>query len=102
VAHEPPGASCTTGDPGHTFDRRLQHQLHLSTKIDAGDGVLIDVQKMGRAAICEVIGLRIGYGVVGGVSDFTSNILRSVVEERLNLAVGRPSAICWVKNLPLS
>jgi HK97 family phage major capsid protein len=70
----------------------------VSTKITAGDGVLIDTTKMGRAAIREVIGIRIGYSG----TDLVQNILRSVVEERLNLCVERPSAICWIKNLPLS
>jgi hypothetical protein len=35
-----------------------------------------------------------------GVADFTSNILRWIAEERLNLAVERPAAICWITGLP--
>jgi len=38
----------------------------------------------------EVIGIRIGYAG----TDFTQNVLRTVCEERLNLAVERPAAIC--------
>jgi HK97 family phage major capsid protein len=74
----------------------------VSTQVHPGDGVLIDATKMGRICVREVIGLRMGYGVVAGVSDFTANIVRSVVEERLNLATERPSAVCFVKNLPAS
>jgi hypothetical protein len=33
-------------------------------------------------------------------SDFLSNILRWIAEERLNLAVERPAAICWITGLP--
>jgi hypothetical protein len=41
-----------------------------------------------------------GYGVVGGQSDFVSNILRWAAEERLNLAAERPAAICRITGLP--
>jgi HK97 family phage major capsid protein len=68
----------------------------VSTKINPGDGILVDTTKVGYAAIREPINLRIGYAG----TDFTQNILRTVAEERLNLAVERPSAICWIKNLP--
>ncbi len=44
--------------------------------------------------------VRVGYGVVGGQSDFLSNILRWIAEPRLNLAVERPAAICWITGLP--
>lgn len=36
----------------------------------------------------------------GSGDDVVRNIVRSVAEERLNLAVERPAAICWIKNLP--
>jgi HK97 family phage major capsid protein len=63
---------------------------------NAGDAILIDTTKFGRAAIREPLILRVGYSG----SDFTNNILRTVCEERLNLAVERPAAICWLKGLP--
>jgi HK97 family phage major capsid protein len=71
-----------------------------STKIHPGDGILLDTQLMGRVAVRESALLRVGYGVVSGVSDFTSNILRWIAEERLNLAVERPAAICYITGLP--
>jgi HK97 family phage major capsid protein len=61
-----------------------------------GDGILIDTTKFGRVAVREPLILRVGYAG----TDFTQNILRSVCEERLNLAVERPAAICWIKGLP--
>jgi hypothetical protein len=33
-------------------------------------------------------------------TDFTDNIVRWVAKERLNLAVERPAAICWITALP--
>jgi len=71
-----------------------------STKVHAGDGILLDTQLMGRVAVRESLILRMGYGVVGGQSDWISNIVRWLAEERLNLAVERPAAICWIKGLP--
>jgi HK97 family phage major capsid protein len=71
-----------------------------STAFVAGEGVLLDSQLMGRVAVREPLVLRMGYGVVGGVSDFVSNIVRWVCEERLNLAVERPAAICHITGLP--
>jgi hypothetical protein len=38
--------------------------------------------------------------VVGGVSDFLTNTLRWIAEERLNLAVERPAAILHLTGLP--
>jgi hypothetical protein len=55
---------------------------------------------MGRVAVRESLVLRTGYGVVGGQPDFVSNIVRWVAEERLNLAVERPAAICHITGLP--
>jgi hypothetical protein len=48
----------------------------------------------------ETLIMRMGYGVVGGQSDFISNIVRWLAEERLNLAVERPAAICHITGLP--
>jgi hypothetical protein len=33
-------------------------------------------------------------------TDFVDNVVRWVAEERLNLAVERPAAICWITALP--
>jgi HK97 family phage major capsid protein len=63
---------------------------------NAGDAILIDTTKFGRVAVREPLVLRVGYSG----TDFTNNILRSVCEERLNLAVERPAAILWLKGLP--
>jgi HK97 family phage major capsid protein len=67
-----------------------------STQFNPGDGVLIDSTLMGYVAVRESLVLRIGYAGV----DFTSNILRHLAEERLNLAVERPAAICHITGLP--
>jgi HK97 family phage major capsid protein len=67
-----------------------------STAFNPGEAVLLDTQLMGRAAVRETLVLRIGYAG----TDFTDNILRTVCEERLNLAVERPGAILWLKGLP--
>ena len=50
----------------------------------------------GRVGVRESMVLRVGYSG----TDFTDNVVRQVCEERLNLAVERPAAICWIKNLP--
>jgi HK97 family phage major capsid protein len=62
----------------------------------AGKGLLIDTTKFGYVAIREPLAMRIGYAG----TDFTQNILRFVGEERLVLAVTRPSAVCSITNLP--
>jgi hypothetical protein len=70
----------------------------VSTVITAEDGILVDTTKMGRLAVREVSGLRVGYSG----TDLVQNVLRSVAEQRLNLAIERPSSICYVKKLPTS
>lgn len=71
-----------------------------STEFNKGDGILLDTTVFGRVAVRESLILRVGHGVVSGQSDFLSNILRWIAEERLNLAVERPAAICWITGLP--
>jgi HK97 family phage major capsid protein len=68
----------------------------VSTRFTAGEAVLLDTTLMGRVAVREALSIRIGYAG----TDFTSNIVRTVVEERLNLAVERPTAIIHVTGLP--
>jgi hypothetical protein len=53
-------------------------------------------RRFGRVAIREPLILRVGYAG----ADFTNNILRTVCEERLNVAVERPAAICHITGLP--
>jgi HK97 family phage major capsid protein len=67
-----------------------------STQFNAGEAVLLDSNLMGYVAVRESLVLRIGYAGV----DFISNILRHLAEERLNLAVERPAAICHITGLP--
>jgi HK97 family phage major capsid protein len=67
-----------------------------STSFVAGEAILLDTTLFGRVAVRETIVMRVGYSG----TDFTDNILRSVCEERLNLAVERPAAICHVTGLP--
>ena len=73
-----------------------------STAFKPGEAVLLDTQLFGRVAVREPLIMRVGYGVVSGQSDFLSNILRWIAEERLNLAVERPAAICHVTGLPVA
>lgn len=69
-----------------------------TTQCPAGTAILLDTTKMGRVCIREPLSVRIGFA--GG--DFTDNIVRYVSEERLNLAVERPSAILALSGLPTS
>jgi hypothetical protein len=68
----------------------------VSTRFAAGEAVLLDTTLFGRVAVREPLSIRIGYAG----TDFTNNIIRTVVEERLNLAVERPTAIIHVTGLP--
>ncbi|MBY0388960.1 MAG: phage major capsid protein [Mycobacterium pseudokansasii] len=68
----------------------------VTTQFPAGDGLLIDTGKFGRVYYREGLSLLMGYSG----NDFTSNIVRFVAEERFNLAVERPSAICHITGLP--
>jgi hypothetical protein len=67
-----------------------------STEFTAGEGVLLDSSLFGRVAVRESLVLRMGYSG----TDFTDNIVRWVAEERLNVAVERPVAICHITGLP--
>lgn len=73
-----------------------------TTTCTEGTAVLIDSTKFGRVAVREALSMRIGYGYVDGQDDFTSNILRYICEERLILAVERPSAVLSLTGLPAS
>jgi HK97 family phage major capsid protein len=70
----------------------------VTTKAVPGDGFLIDTSKFGRAIIREGLSVRQGTDS----DDFTKNLLRWVWEERLNLAVERPSAVLLLSALPVT
>jgi HK97 family phage major capsid protein len=67
-----------------------------TTQIADGTGILLDTTKFGQVVVREPIVMRMGFAN----ADFTNNIVRFVAEERLNLAVVRPAAICVVTGLP--
>lgn len=67
-----------------------------STAFTPGEAVLLDTGLVGRVAVREAITVRLGYSG----TDFVQNIVRTVVEERLNFAIERPAAICHVTALP--
>ena len=67
-----------------------------TTQIPAGKGLLIDSSKFGRVLVRETISMKIGWSE----TDFTDNLLRTVCEERLALAVERPPAVCSITGLP--
>ena len=69
-----------------------------TTACPAGTGILIDTEKMGFAVIRE--GVTVTTGTTN--DDFSRNIVRYVIEERIGLAIERASAICSVTGLPLS
>jgi Phage capsid family len=69
-----------------------------TTACPAGTGILIDSEKMGLAVIRE--GVTVTTGTTN--DDFSRNIVRYVIEERIGLAIERPAAICSVTGLPLS
>jgi len=69
-----------------------------TTQITAGVGALLDTSKFGYAVIREALTFRTGTSD----DDFVSNIVRFICEERLTLAVERPSAVCKVTGLPTS
>lgn len=69
-----------------------------TTQITAGVGALLDTRKLGYAVVREAITFRTGTND----DDFTRNLVRFVCEERIALAVERPSAVCKITGLPTS
>jgi capsid protein len=61
-----------------------------------GEGWLLDTTKFGRLAVRETLALRIGYSG----TDFVTNVLRYVCEERCVLTVERPAAVLHITTLP--
>lgn len=68
----------------------------VTTQIAEGVGLLIDTNKFGRLLVREPLGIRIGTAN----DDFTRNLVRFVCEERMVLAVERPTAVCSITGLP--
>jgi HK97 family phage major capsid protein len=67
-----------------------------TTQITPGTGILLDSSKFGRAIVRGPIVVFIGFAN----DDFTRNIRRFVSEERVQLAVNRPSAVNVITGLP--
>lgn len=69
-----------------------------TTTIAAGVGALLDTRKFGYAVVRESLMLRTGTNA----DDFSRNLVRTVAEERLALAVERPAAVCKITGLPVA
>lgn len=69
-----------------------------TTQIAAGAGLLLDTRKFGFVVVREAVSLRTG----ANDDDFTRNLQRWIAEERLELAVERPSAVLSISGLPTS
>jgi hypothetical protein len=82
-----------TVDP---VDRVWGCEVLETTVCPAGEGWLLDTTKFGRLAVREVLALRIGYSG----TDFVSNVLRYICEERCVLTVERPAAVLHITTLP--
>lgn len=67
-----------------------------TTQIAPGVGCLLDTRKFGRALVREPLLLRLGFAN----DDFTRNLVRTICEERLTIAVERPGAVCKITGLP--
>lgn len=70
----------------------------VTTQIADGTAALIDTTKIGRVYVRQPLQLLMGWAN----DDFTRNITRFIGEERLNIAVERPAAVCSVTGLPTS
>ncbi|UMB71763.1 phage major capsid protein [Mycobacterium paraterrae] len=85
------------GDPTDQGARELFGvRVLVTTSIAAGTGLILDTTKFGRVLLREGITTHAGQTN----DDFTRNIARIVMEERLVLAVERPSAVLAISNLP--
>ncbi|CAM5737122.1 hypothetical protein MAUB1S_01793 [Mycolicibacterium aubagnense] len=67
-----------------------------TTACPAGTAIVLDTQKFGFVVMRSNLELQTGYNG----NDFSQNITRWAVEERLNLAVERPAAVLNVTGLP--
>lgn len=69
-----------------------------TTQITAGVGALLDSRKFGYVVVREALTFRTGTSD----DDFVRNVVRFICEERIAVAVERPSAVCKVTGLPTS
>ena len=91
------GRYILTSDPANDAPDTLWGvDVVQTTQIADGTGILLDTTKFGQAVIREPLLMRMGFAG----NDFTNNLVRFVVEERLNLAVTRPAAVLIVEHLP--
>ena len=67
----------------------------VSTQFTAGKVVLLDSTLYGRVVVRESLVTRVGYSG----TDFTSNIIRFVSEERLTQTIERAKAILVISNV---
>lgn len=67
-----------------------------TTQQELGVGLMLDTSKFGRVFVREGLSLKTGYAN----DDFTRNLWRFVAEERLVLAVERPSAVLELTGPP--
>jgi HK97 family phage major capsid protein len=70
----------------------------VTTTQAAGAGLLLDTSKFGRVLVRE--GITVATGT--NTDDFSKNIQRWVIEERLALAIERPTALLTIAGLPTS
>ena len=70
----------------------------VTTQLTPGVRVLLDFNKFGRMAVRDPLSVRVGFAN----DDLVPNIYRWVCEERLALAVERPSAILSITKLPVA
>lgn len=84
-------------DPTNAAGSQLRGvEVLPTTQIAAGTGALLDTRKAGYVVVREALSLRTGTSD----DDFVRNLVRWISEERLALAVERPSAVCKVTGLP--
>ena len=69
-----------------------------TTAVKEQDALILDTTLFGRAMVREALTVRVGWAN----DDFTRNILRTVAETRLNLAIERPSAVLHLTGIEVN
>jgi HK97 family phage major capsid protein len=72
--------------------------VHTTTAMPLGTAVILDSTKWGYCIVREGLTIISGHNQ----ADFSQNIQRYVVEERVQIAVTRPSAVLTLTGLPTS
>jgi HK97 family phage major capsid protein len=86
-------------DPTAADGQRIWNvDVLVTTAQAAGAGLLLDTNKFGRVLVRE--GITVATGT--NLDDFSKNVQRWVIEERLALAVERPTAVLTITGLPVS